>query len=102
MVGEGTSKPSCQVGSGKTLLTPPPVAPPLGRSFQTVSSTIFPLEDCRVVPPQPSTNELDAGKSTWLLPSLIPSEEPLSPEATQTVTPMAAAAWKASSKLVMA
>src|SRR5580692_13183071 len=82
----------CQVGSGNTALNPPPPAPPLGWLFQTVSLTICSFEACSVVPPQPSANELDAGKSTWLLPSLTPSEEPLSPEAMQTVTPMAPAA----------
>src|SRR5580692_2324836 len=92
----------CQDGSGNTSLNPPPPAPPLGRSSQTTSLTIFPFEACSEVPPQPKANELDAGKSTWFLPSLTPSEEPLSPEATQTVTPTAAAASKASLKLVMA
>jgi hypothetical protein len=101
-VGAGTSKPCCQVGRGKTLLTPPPVAPPFGRSSQTVSLTIWSLEAWSVVPPQPSANVLDAGKSTWLLPSLTASVDPLSPEATHTLTPMAAADWKASSKLVSA
>ena len=30
VVGLGTFELACQVGSGKTLLTPPPVAPPCG------------------------------------------------------------------------
>jgi hypothetical protein len=48
-----------------------------------------------LVPPQPSANGLDAGKSTCGLPSVTPSAEPLSPAAQQTVTPRLAAAWKA-------
>src|ERR1700720_4482045 len=90
--GFGTPKPSCHVGRRKAVLTPPPVAPPLGWSFQTVSRTIWLFEACNVVPPHPSANELEAGKSTWFLPSFTPSDEPLSPDATQTVTPMAPAA----------
>ena len=45
-----------------------------------------------LVPPQASTLGLEAGKSTCACPSSTPSLEPLSPAATQTVTPSAAAA----------
>src|SRR5437763_11923821 len=54
----GTSNPFCQDGSGKYRLTPPPVAPPCGCSFQTVSETISPSDACNLVPPHPSTKEL--------------------------------------------
>src|SRR5450755_332690 len=52
-----------------------------------------------LVPLQPTTCGLDAGKSAWL-PGCAPgpsgkSLAPLSPAAQYTVTPMAAAAWKA-------
>src|SRR5262249_47758420 len=69
-------------------------------------------EATNFVPPQPSANGLDAGKSTWARPSGaspnganrsgFSSPEPASPEAQQTVTPRAAAAWKASSNCFMA
>src|SRR5260370_972415 len=39
------------------------------------------------VPPQARAKGLEAGKSTCCKPSVRPSVEPLSPEATQTVTP---------------
>ena len=74
---------------------PPPLAPPLLPSFHTTSLEIVLPELCKVVPPQPSTYSLEAGKSTWASPSVISSREPSSPEATQTVMPMAAADWKA-------
>ncbi len=45
---------------------------------------------------------LEAGKSTCTLPSDTPSDEPLSPAATQIVTPIAAAAWNAWSYCVIA
>ena len=83
----------------KTLLTPPPLAPPCGWSFQTTSSWIAPFAAISSVPPQPSTCGLEAGKST-LLP-LPPSLEPLSPEATVIVMPSATADWQASSKAVI-
>ena len=39
--GAGTLALACQVGRGKTLLTPPPVAPPLlASSFQTISEVM--------------------------------------------------------------
>src|ERR1700728_3836736 len=85
-------KPFCHAGNGKTLLTPPPPAPPCAPSFQTDSAVIVVPEASTRVPPQPSTFGLEAGKSTWLAPSLTPSLEPLSPDATQTVMPMVAAA----------
>src|SRR6202008_789740 len=44
----------------------------------------------------------EAGKSTCTLPPATPSDEPLSPDATQMVTPIAAAAWKAWSYCVIA
>jgi hypothetical protein len=44
-----------------------------------------------VVPPHASEYGLEAGKSTWSAPSLTPSLEPLSPAATHTLTPTAAA-----------
>src|ERR1700735_374450 len=99
--------PSCQTGSAKTVLTPPPPAPPPNSlpstaSFQTVSLVITPPEAARLVPPQASACGLDAGKSTLLPPSVTPSLEPLSPDATQTVMPSAAAAWNAESKPVKA
>src|SRR5271155_4473264 len=40
------------------------------------------------VPPQPITKGLAAGKSTAGVPSVVPSELPLSPDAAKTVTPM--------------
>src|SRR5579863_9724976 len=98
LAGDGTFAPLCQLGKGKTSLTPPPVAPSLlASSFHAVSLVILPPAACKVVPPQASTLGLDAGKSTWFDPSLTPSVEPLSPLAIQTVTPIAAAAWNASS-----
>jgi hypothetical protein len=54
------------------------------------------------VPPQPNALGLEAGKSTCALPSPTPSPEPLSPAATHTVTPIAAAACKAWSNCVIA
>ena len=92
-----------QLGSGKTSLMPPPVAPSLfASSFHTVSLLMLLPEATNFVPPQASTLGLEAGKSTWFSPSVTPSVEPSSPAATQTVTPMAAAAWNASSMEVMA
>ena len=75
----------------KTALTPPPLP------LQAAS----PLGSSRVVPPQPVTNGLEAGKSTWFWPSVAPSLEPLSPEAAKTVTPSAVAssnAWLSASR----
>ena len=84
------------MGRAKTALTPPPLAPPEGWSFQTISSEMIVPEAISSVPPQPRTCGLEAGKST-LFP-LPPSVEPLSPEATVMVIPSAAADWQASSK----
>src|SRR5271170_1867478 len=82
---------------------PPPVAPSLfASSFHTVSLLMVLPEATRRVPPHASTCGLDAGKSTWFRPSVAPSVDPSSPAATQTVTPMAAADWNASSIDVMA
>jgi hypothetical protein len=69
----------------KTALTPPPLP------FQAVS----PLGSSRVVPPQPVTKGLEAGKSTWFWPSLTPSLDPSSPDAAKTVTPSVDASSKA-------
>src|SRR5579859_1421508 len=80
-----------KLGWVKVVLNPPPLAPPLAPSFQTVSVPIAPFDETSAVPPQPSTCGLDEGKSTLLEPSVAPSLEPLSPEATVMVTPRAAA-----------
>src|ERR1019366_3195204 len=95
----GTLAFACQVGMAKVSLTPPPVAPPLDPSFQTTSLEIEPPLTPRRVPPQASENGLDAGKSTWSWPSPTPSSDPLSPQATHTVTPIADAACSALLKL---
>src|SRR5689334_22669720 len=58
----GTPTPPCQDGCGKVSLTPPSVASP--PPFHTVSAVIAAPEDRSVVPPQPSTFGLAAGKST--------------------------------------
>ncbi len=71
-------------------------------SFQTVSELMVELVAIRLVPPQASTQGLDAGKSTWGARSDSPSEEPLSPDATQTEMPNKAASWKAAWKAFMA
>ena len=94
----GTPAAACQDGRPKVSLTPPPVAPPEAPSFQTVSELITPVVALprRLVPPQASACGLDAGKSTWVPVPLWPSLLPLSPAATVTVTPSAAAsaiAW---------
>ena len=73
-------------------LMPPPVAPPLTPSFQTVSLVMLAPEERKVVPPQASTKALEAGKSQWARPSSTWSREPSSPAAQQTVTPIVAAA----------
>src|SRR5271168_2533769 len=107
---KGTDLPSlvnalkfdCQAGVAKKLEMPPPLAPPLAPSFHTVSLAMLLCAARRLVPPQASANGLEAGKSTWSAPSLTPSEEPLSPDATHTVMPMVAAAWSASSMAVIA
>src|ERR1700685_1561375 len=100
----GTPALACQLGTGvKKSLMPPPVAPSLfASSFHTVSLLMELPEAPSFVPPQARTLGLEAGKSTWLSPSVTPSVEPSSPAATQTVTPIAAAAWNASSIEVMA
>src|SRR5450631_3739286 len=59
-----TFLPACQLGVGKKLLMPPPLAPPLAPSFHTTSLVIDVGVAVSVVPPQPSTYGLDAGKST--------------------------------------
>src|SRR5580658_1636360 len=85
--GAGTCAVDCHDGSAKT--SPPP------ESLQAVSEEIAVPDAFRVVPPQPSACGLDAGKSACEEPSLCPSLEPLSPDATHTVTPIAAAAAQA-------
>src|SRR5882724_4151685 len=102
MSGFGTFTPACQVGKGNTLLTPPPVAPPCGCAFHTVSSEMLEPLPTRLVPPQARTCGLEAGKSTWFFPSLTPSDEPSSPAAAVMVTPSAAADWQAESIAAMA
>ena len=57
---------------------------------------------CRLVPPQASACGLDAGKSQCGWPSLTASPLPLSPDATHTVMPIAAASAMAASRLVRA
>src|SRR6185437_9909839 len=101
LLGAGTLELACQEGRGKTLLTPPPVAPSLlACSFQTTSlEMVLPLP-VSLVPPQARTWGLEEGKST-LLP-VPPSEEPLSPAATVMVMPSAAADWQTVSSAVMA
>src|SRR6516165_2948318 len=83
---------ACHVGRANVVLTPPPVAPSLlASSFHTTSLEIVPPLIISVVPPQASAYGLEEGKSTWSAPSFTPSLDPLSPAATQTVTPTAAA-----------
>ena len=98
----GTPAFAWYAGRAKKPLTPPPVALLVGFSFQTTSSAIFLPDAVSLVPPQPSANGLEAGKSTcgWL--SLMLSAEPLSPAAAQTVMPIVAAAWNAWSNCVIA
>src|SRR3954453_9949898 len=55
-----------------------------------------------LVPPQETALGAEAGKSTCGLPSLTPSAEPSSPDAARTVTPSAAADWKAVSNWCIA
>ncbi len=84
-------------------LTPPPVAPRPAPSFHTVSLTgALAASSCTVVPPQANACGLDAGKSTCTAPSVAPSLLPLSPDATQTLTPRAAASMNAWSSAVRA
>src|SRR5271167_2624474 len=110
----GTTRPSmlpglsdltrtfCQAGLSNFMLTPPPVEPPPsfsvrwpGASHQVTSFTDAP--DCsNMVPPMPSANGLELGKSTWALPSSSWSPDPSSPEETQIVIPSKRAAFKRS------
>jgi hypothetical protein len=66
------------------VLTPPP------DPDHAVSELIAPAAAEIEVPPHPTTKGLDAGKST--LRPARPSPEPLSPDATNTGIPTAAAA----------
>jgi len=96
----GTPAPFCQVGCAYVTDTPPPPAPPwIASSFQTTSDVIVLVAvlPTSVVPPQASEYGLDAGKSTWTpLVELALSLDPLSPAATVTVAPSAAASEIAS------
>src|SRR4051812_27054592 len=98
----GTLAAFWYAGTAKKPLTPPPVALVFAFSFHTTSSLIALPAALIRVPPQPSANGLEAGKSTCGLPSPTPSVEPLSPAAQHTVTPIAAAAWNAWSNCVIA
>src|SRR6185437_13806801 len=89
--GLGTCTVDCYAGFEKCALTPPPVAPPRVPSFQTVSDLRVPSLAINLVPPQESIQGLEAGKSTWLCPSVSPSDEPLSPDAAHTLIPSKAA-----------
>ncbi len=85
-----------KLGSAKTWLTPPPVAPSFAESsFQACSLLIEAPEIVSFVPPQPTRKGLDAGKSTVGFPIALPSDEPLSPDAASTVTPIVEASWHA-------
>src|SRR5262249_111152 len=91
----GTLALLCQLGSGKKSLTPPPVAPPVAPSFHTTSFVmLFPDASSRV-PPHARAYGLEAGKSTCATDPSTPPFDPPPPAAQPTVTPMAAAAWKA-------
>src|SRR5438874_543268 len=98
----GTPAAAWYAGTPKTSLTPPPVALVAGFSFQTVSLVMAAPAPTSFVPPQPSANGLEAGKSACCFPSAAPSPEPPSPDAQQTVTPRAAAVWNAWSKFAIA
>ena len=85
-------KPDCHVGSAKKLLTPPPPAPPSEPSFQTDFTgnsglTRFQARATTGERIRTRRREVDV-----IRPSVTPSLEPLSPEATQIVTPSVAAA----------
>jgi hypothetical protein len=55
----------CHTGLWNTALKPPPVAPSPG-SFHTTSPVIAEFATVMLVPPQPTTWGLEAGKSAWL------------------------------------
>src|SRR5262249_58889240 len=85
------------------LLPPPPPAPPRSPSFQTCSLLMVVPDPSNFVPPQARAKGLEDGKSVCGFLSLkrLPcasvngrSEEPLSPEAQQIVTPSVAASWR--------
>jgi hypothetical protein len=75
----------CHAGREKTVLTPPPVAPPPfwvlrpGDSHH-VTSLLADANFVNIVPPTPSEFGLELGKSIWARPSSIWSPEPSSPE----------------------
>src|SRR5579862_7609270 len=90
----GTPALACQLGTGNWAEPPPPPAPSfVAVSFHTTSELTTPVEGSArsLVPPHPSACGLDAGKSQWTWPSLTASPLPLSPAATHTVIPIAAA-----------
>src|SRR5580700_2697162 len=92
----GTFAPCWKLGSANASLTPPPVAPSFdASSFQVCSLLIEEPESVSFVPPQPTRKGLDAGKSTVGFPLVLPSDEPLSPDAASTVTPIVEASWHA-------
>src|SRR5580704_4962180 len=92
----GTFALCWKLGSANASLTPPPVAPSFDdSSFQVCSLLIEVPERANFVPPQPTRNGLDAGKSTVGFPLVLPSVEPLSPDAASTVTPIVEASWHA-------
>ena len=96
----GTPAFAWKDGTAKWSLTPPPPAPSLAAvSFQTTSELIVPAEGfaMSLVPPQARACGLDAGKSTCGFPSVTALPLPLSPEATHTVMPIAAASAIAAS-----
>ena len=90
----GTPALAWKVGTGNWSETPPPPAPSFEAvSFHTTSELIAPVEGSAssLVPPQPRACGLDAGKSQCTWPSVTASPLPLSPAATHTVMPSAAA-----------
>src|SRR5437763_16648545 len=84
--------PACQGCGGKIVENPPPGPWPLGWPGSLFHTTSV----CRVllVPPQPMTKGLDAGRST-LAGVSPPSPELLSPEAANTTIPADVAAFAA-------
>src|SRR5579862_1154085 len=90
----GTPALACQLGRENWSETPPPPAPSFEAvSFHTTSELTTPVAGSasNLVPPHPSAWGLDAGKSQCTWPSLTASPLPLSPAATHTVIPRAAA-----------
>ena len=94
----GTPALACQAGSGEDALTPPPPAllsDRRSRPSRTRSSLPLAARRCRRRPARSGWrpgSRRGPGRRT-ALPVLV--AEPLSPEAKQTVMPIAAAAWNA-------